>query len=121
MTEPSLGRRIRRARGAAGARMGRRISQAELGAWIGRSRSAVNSWETGRTIPADDDVAAIEEVLDVNLRDPGPPPVSDRVSRMIGELTPEERDSVVEYLTGRPAQLPHRGQGADAGRHRRAS
>ena len=39
------------------------MSQEDLAEMIGRSRSAVNSWEKGRTIPDEFDRAALENVL----------------------------------------------------------
>lgn len=118
----SLGGQIRRARGRLGARLGRRVSQAELGQMIGRSRSAVNAWEKGRTIPAEDDLAALEEALGVTLDSSVSSVTIDPVlRRMIDRLTPEERALVIEQLAeGLPVPPPRPpGPGQPEGRHRR--
>ena len=117
--ETSLGGQIRRARGRLGARLGRKVSQAELGAMIGRSRSAINSWEKDRTIPAEDDLAALEEALGADLSRVSPPSVDPALQRMIGRLTPEERAHVIEQLTGRPYRPDPPDPEPAEGRHRR--
>jgi transcriptional regulator with XRE-family HTH domain len=47
------------------------MSQAELGVAVGASRSAVNSWERGRSYPRNR-IGAIEDVLGISL-DEAPP------------------------------------------------
>lgn len=55
-----IGRLIREARERAD------LSQEELGARVGRSRSAVNAWENGRAVPQRS-IAKLEDVLGVKL------------------------------------------------------
>ena len=60
MTEPSLAITIRRARER------KRMTQGELAAALGVSRSAVNSWENDRAVPQGS-IGAIEELLDITI------------------------------------------------------
>ena len=59
-TEPRIGTKIRRARER------KRMSQSELGAAVGVSRTTVNAWENDRTFPQSS-IGAIEEVLGISL------------------------------------------------------
>src|SRR5512135_2645858 len=66
-SQPRIGARIRRARQHLG------MSQEQLAARIGASRSAVNAWERDRAWPRN--IVRLEEVLGVSLEaeaEPGP-------------------------------------------------
>lgn len=117
--ETSLGGQIRRARGRLGARLGRRVTQADLARMIGRSRSAINSWEKDRTIPGEGDLAALEEALGTSLPGISPPSVDPALQRMIDQLTEDERELLIARLRGEPDPPPRQDRGQGEGRHRR--
>lgn len=66
-SSPRIGARIRRARQRLD------MSQEELAAAVGASRSAVNAWERDRALPRN--IVKLEEVLGVSL-EPAPAPGS---------------------------------------------
>ena len=64
-TEPDIGTKIRRARER------KRMSQKQLAAALGVSRSAVNAWENNRALPQSS-VGALEAELGCSLDDAAP-------------------------------------------------
>lgn len=67
-SEPAIGTKIRRARERL------HMSQAELAAEVGVSRSTVNAWERDRAYPQNR-IGALEQVLGLSLsEDEGPEP-----------------------------------------------
>ena len=61
----TLGERITRARLALSARVGKHISQAELGQMVGLTGATVGNYEAGRTEPSFDIVRTMAKVLGV--------------------------------------------------------
>lgn len=70
------------------------MTQEELGAAVGRSRSAVNAWERGRAVPMRS-IAPLEDVLAITLRSPDerhpkvPAAIRDAVRRTIAPAAQE--------------------------------
>lgn len=87
----ALGLRIRRARER------KLMSQDDLAAAIGKSRSAVNAWENGRAYPCNS-IGALEAVLDLDLTGDGDQPpaitrsLTERLARLDAALSNLERD-----------------------------
>ena len=114
MAASTIGERIAHARGWLG------ISQEELAERVGVSRDTISKWETNVFRPRRSRIGKLEKALGVDLRD-RPPPVSDRVQAMIDGLTSEQREYLLEQLTGHPPPpRPEPPSQGEAGRPRRA-
>lgn len=86
------------------------MTQAQLGAAIGRDAKTVRNWENGRTHPRSS-IGALEQTLGIDLSD-----ASDRSSPLLEEATEAElisqlaarfarRDAMIRALTARVADL----------------
>ena len=64
------------------------MSQAELGQAVGASRSAVNSWENGRSSPRNR-IGKIEEVLGITLYEVPPADHRDDLLAQLREIIDE--------------------------------
>ena len=90
-TDSPIGTKIRRARER------KRMSQDELAAAVGVSRSAVNAWENDRAYPRNS-VGALEDILGIDLYSPPAPASHDQRQKLIANLkeltaTLEEEDT----------------------------
>lgn len=95
--DAQLATRIKRARERL------RLSQQALATAIGVSQKTIDNWENARTSPRSS-IGALEHVLGVPLteEDTGAaPPIDPRVQQILDDLSPEEVQRVIEYLTGR--------------------
>lgn len=108
-TDPAIGTTIKKRRQVLG------MTQDELAARLGVSRSTIANWESGKHFPLRY-LGAVEHVLGIELNDGAEPPIDPRVRQMIDDLTDEERAWAIHRLTGRP--LPAAGE---PGRERGAS
>jgi transcriptional regulator with XRE-family HTH domain len=114
-TEVRIGTTIRRARER------KRMSQEELGAALGVSRSAVNAWENDRAYPRNS-IGALEEILDISLTTETPGPVltaeDDWERQVLSDQTlprAERRDIVLRARKLRASLYPAPQPARDAG------
>jgi transcriptional regulator with XRE-family HTH domain len=114
--EPTLGKRIRRARER------KRWTQQRLAAELSVGVRTVNDWENGRSQPKSS-IGALEEVLGISLdddrRDAGLSPAGRAI--LLDELGPERGAQAIAFIERNEAEPEDRPHATDPGgsRHRR--